>query len=41
MIVAAVDYAKYLEARDGVNILSRIHGELESKGADVSDLMNG
>lgn len=41
VIVAAVEYAKYLEARDGVNILSRIHGELESKGADVTDLMNG
>ena len=41
VIVAAVDYAAYLEARDGVNVLSRIHGEFASRGADVTDLMNG
>lgn len=41
VIVAAVDYAKYLEARDGVNVLTRMHDEFESKGADVTDMMNG
>ena len=38
VIVAAVDYAKYLEAREGVNVLTRMHDEFESKGADVTDL---
>ena len=41
VIVAAVDFAKYLEARDGVNILTRMHDEFEAKGADVTDLKNG
>lgn len=41
VIVAAVDYAKYLEARDGVNILTRMHDEFESRGASVTDLTNG
>lgn len=41
VIVAAVDYAKYLEARDGVNVLTRMHDEFESKGADVTDMMYG
>lgn len=41
VIVAAVDYAKYLESRDGVNVLTRMHDEFEARGADVTELMNG
>lgn len=41
MIVAAVDYAKYLEARGGVNVLSDLHDEFAARGADVSELKNG
>ena len=41
VIVVAVDYAKYLEAKDGVNVLSRMRDEFEAKGADVTELMNG
>lgn len=41
VIVAAVDYAKYLESKDGVNVLTRMHDEFEARGADVTELMNG
>ena len=40
-IVSAIDYAKYLEAKEKVNILSQLHDELEAMGADVSDLNSG
>ena len=38
VIVSAVDYAKYLEAKDGVNVLSKMRDEFASLGADVSEL---
>ena len=37
-IVSIVDYAKYLETKDGVNILSSIIEQLRSMGANVNDL---
>ncbi len=38
VIVSAVDYAKYLEARDGVNILTQLHDDFEQRGAKVSEM---
>ena len=41
IVVAATDYAKYLEARGTANILGGMQSELQGRGADVSDLMFG
>ena len=41
IVVAATDYAKYLEARGTANVLGGMQSELEGRGADVSDLMFG
>lgn len=38
VIVSAVDYAKYLEARDGVNILTQLRDDFEQRGAKVSEM---
>lgn len=38
VIVSAVDYAKYLESRDGVNILTQLHDDFEQRGAKVSEM---
>lgn len=37
-IVSIVDYAKYLEAKGKVNVLSQLRDELASRSSDVSDL---
>ena len=41
VIVAAVDYAKYLEARGTAIVMGGLQDELESRGADVSDIKQG
>lgn len=41
IIVAAVDYAKYLESRGTAIVLGGMQNELENRGADVSDIMQG
>jgi len=41
IVVAATDYAKYLEARGTANVLGGMQSELEGRGANVSDLMFG
>ena len=41
VIVAATDYAKYLEARGTANVIGGLQHDLESRGANVSDLMFG
>lgn len=41
IVVAATDYAKYLEARGTANVLGGMQSELQGRGADVSDLMFG
>lgn len=38
LFVSSVDYAKYLEAKDTVNILTDWHDKLKSTGADVSEM---
>ena len=38
ILVAAVDYAKYLEARGTATVLGGIQSELESRGANVSEM---
>lgn len=37
-IVSIVDYAKYLEAKGKVNVLSQLRDELSARSNDVSDL---
>lgn len=37
-IVSIVDYAKYLETKDKVNVLSQLRDELASRGGDISEL---
>ena len=37
-IVSIVDYAKYLETKDNVNVLSSLVERLQAMGANVSDL---
>lgn len=37
-IVSIVDYAKYLETKDNVNVLSELMDRLRSMGAKVSDI---
>ena len=37
-IVSVVDYAKYLEAKGKVNVLSQLRDELASMGGSISDL---
>ena len=41
IIVAAVDYAKYLEARGTATVMGGLQNELENRGADVSDIKQG
>lgn len=41
IIVTAVDYAKYLETRGSAIVLGGLQDELESRGADVSDIQQG
>lgn len=41
IIVSAVEYAKYLEMRNSVNVLTQMHDEFEARGADVSEMRNG
>lgn len=41
LVVAATDYAKYLEARGTANVLGGLQHDLASRGADVSDLLFG
>lgn len=41
IIVAAVDYAKYLEARGTATVMGGLQNELENQGADVSDILQG
>lgn len=41
IIVTAVDYAKYLETRGSAIVLGGLQDELESRGADVSDIKQG
>lgn len=41
VIVAATEYAKYLEARGTADVLGGLQQDLESRGANVSDLMFG
>lgn len=41
IIVVAVDYAKYLEARGTATVMGGLQNELESRGADVSDIKQG
>ena len=41
ILVAAVDYAKYLEARGTATVLGGIQSELESRGANVSEMKFG
>ena len=41
IIVAAVDYAKYLEARGTAIVMGGLQDELEHQGADVSDILHG
>lgn len=38
IVVAAVDYAKYLEARGAAVVLGGMYDYLENRGADVSDI---
>jgi len=40
-IVSIVDYAKYLETKDNVNILSELKDRLASMGGDVRDINFG
>ena len=37
-IVSIVDYAKYLESKGKVNVLSQLRDELAAMGGNVSDL---
>ena len=37
-IVSIVDYAKYLETKDNVNVLSNLAERLRAMGADIKDL---
>lgn len=37
-IVSIVDYAKYLETKGKVNVLSQLRDELAARGGDISDL---
>ena len=41
IVVAAVDYAKYLESRGTANVLGGLQNDLEGRGADVSDILQG
>lgn len=41
VIVAATDYAKYLEARGTANVIGGLQHDLESRGANVSDILFG
>ncbi len=41
ILVAAVDYAKYLEARGTATVLGGLQNELEGRGANVSDIKFG
>ena len=41
IIVAAVDYAKYLESRGTAIVMGGLQDDLESRGADVSDIKQG
>lgn len=41
VIVAATDYAKYLEARGTANVIGSLQHDLESRGADVSEILSG
>ena len=41
IVVAATDYAKYLEARGTANVLGGLQSDLESRGANVSDIQFG
>ena len=41
ILVAAVDYAKYLETRGTATVLGGTQSELESRGANVSDIKFG
>lgn len=41
ILVAAVDYAKYLEARGTATVLGGMQSELESRGANVSEMKFG
>lgn len=40
-IVSIVDYAKYLETKDNVNVLSNLADRLRAMGADIKDLNFG
>lgn len=41
IIVSAVDYAKYLEFRGAAIVMGGLQDELENRGADVSEIMQG
>ena len=41
IIVAAVDYAKYLETRGTAIVMGGLQDELEHRGSDVSDILEG
>lgn len=41
ILVAAVDYAKYLETRGTATVLGGMQSELESRGANVSEMKFG
>ena len=41
ILVAAVDYAKYLESRGTATVMGGLLDELENRGADVSDIKQG
>lgn len=41
VIVAATDYAKYLETRGTANVIGGLQHDLESRGADVSEILSG
>ena len=41
ILVAAVDYAKYLEARGTATVMGGLQSELESRGANVSEMKFG
>ena len=41
IVVAAVDYAKFLEARGTATVMGGLQSELESRGANVSEIKFG
>ena len=41
VIVAATDYAKYLEVRGAANVIGGLQSDLEGRGANVSDIQFG